>query len=216
MDAVKFGAFLKTLRKEKGLTQEQLAEMLHVTNRTVSRWETGANFPDIDILITLSDYYKIDIRELLDGERKPTEPYQEKELIRKVADYSAIRETKLAQKVFGVVITGIVVTCLSFLIMTQLLDEVIGGSWILCAILLGFLIYSLCLRSQSICGYLAILRNGFLAVFMSNLLLLLLFFFTGSYHNYGIAGMYYALGIIAASFVSMGLLTKFMLKTQRS
>ncbi|MBE5762265.1 MAG: helix-turn-helix transcriptional regulator, partial [Clostridiales bacterium] len=64
MDTVKFGVFLKTLRKEKDLTQEQLAEMLHVTNRTVSRWETGANLPDIDILITLSDYYKIDMREL--------------------------------------------------------------------------------------------------------------------------------------------------------
>ena len=51
MDVVKFGSFLKELRKEQGLTQEELAEKLGVTNRTVSRWETGTNIPDIDILI---------------------------------------------------------------------------------------------------------------------------------------------------------------------
>lgn len=43
MDPVKCGSFLKTLRKGKGLTQEQLAEMLGVTNRSVSRWETGVS-----------------------------------------------------------------------------------------------------------------------------------------------------------------------------
>ncbi len=43
MDAKKMGAFLRTLRKEKGLTQEQLAEVLHVSGRTVSRWETGVS-----------------------------------------------------------------------------------------------------------------------------------------------------------------------------
>ncbi|MBR3514947.1 MAG: helix-turn-helix transcriptional regulator, partial [Lachnospiraceae bacterium] len=47
MDQIKIGTFLKTLRKEKNLTQEQLAEKLGVSNRTVSRWETGTNMPDI-------------------------------------------------------------------------------------------------------------------------------------------------------------------------
>ena len=70
MDLQKIGTFLKELRKEKGLTQEQLAETLNVSRRTVSRWETGSNLPDLDLLAEMSDLYQVDLRELLDGERK--------------------------------------------------------------------------------------------------------------------------------------------------
>ena len=70
MDLVKTGAFLKELRKEKNITQEELAEKMGVARRTVSRWETGANMPDMDILIDISDFYGVDLREILDGERK--------------------------------------------------------------------------------------------------------------------------------------------------
>ena len=56
MDQVKIGNFLKKLRKEKGITQEQLAEILNVSGRTVSRWETGNNMPDISILVDIGDY----------------------------------------------------------------------------------------------------------------------------------------------------------------
>ena len=57
MDQIKIGAFLKALRKEKHLTQEDLAEELHVSNRTISRWETGTSLPDINMLVMLSDFY---------------------------------------------------------------------------------------------------------------------------------------------------------------
>ena len=70
MDLVKIGAFLQTLRKEKNFTQEQLAEQLGVSRRTVSRWETGSNMPDLDILMELSNLYTVDLREILNGERK--------------------------------------------------------------------------------------------------------------------------------------------------
>ena len=53
MDQQKIGQFLRECRKEKGITQEQLAEMLGVTNRSVSRWENGSNLPDLDILIEM-------------------------------------------------------------------------------------------------------------------------------------------------------------------
>ena len=59
MDQKKIGGFLKELRKEKGLTQEQLAELMYVSDRTVSRWETGSNLPSLDILIRISDYYNV-------------------------------------------------------------------------------------------------------------------------------------------------------------
>ena len=55
MDLVKIGAFLQTLRKEKDLTQEELAEQVGVSRRTVSRWETGSNMPDLDVLMELCD-----------------------------------------------------------------------------------------------------------------------------------------------------------------
>ena len=58
MDQIRIGAFLKALRKEKGLTQEQLAEKLAVSGRTVSRWETGSNMPDIGMLVVLADFYE--------------------------------------------------------------------------------------------------------------------------------------------------------------
>lgn len=73
MDQQKIGTFLKELRNEKKLTQEQLAEKLGVSRRTVSRWETGINMPDLDILIEMADYYDVDLRELLDGERQSEE-----------------------------------------------------------------------------------------------------------------------------------------------
>ena len=76
MDQKKIGAFLKALRTQKGLTQEQLAGEMLVSSRTVSRWETGSNLPDLSVLLTLADFYGVSLRELLDGERRP-EPMKE-------------------------------------------------------------------------------------------------------------------------------------------
>lgn len=56
MNQRKTGEFIRCLRKEKGLTQEQLAECFYVSSRTVSRWETGNNMPDVDTLIELALY----------------------------------------------------------------------------------------------------------------------------------------------------------------
>ena len=68
MDQKKTGNFLKQLRKEKSLTQEQLAEMLNVSSRSVSRWETGCNMPELSILAELSAFYNVDMKEILNGE----------------------------------------------------------------------------------------------------------------------------------------------------
>ena len=65
MDQKKIGLFLKELRKEKELTQSQLAEQLNVSDRTVSRWETGTNLPDLSVLVELADFYDVDIEDLI-------------------------------------------------------------------------------------------------------------------------------------------------------
>lgn len=69
MDTVKMGKFLKELRKEKGLTQEQLGEKIGVTNKTVSRWENGNYIPPAECLAMLSDIYGISINEILSGQK---------------------------------------------------------------------------------------------------------------------------------------------------
>ena len=89
MDQKKVGLFLKILRKEKNITQEVLAETLNVSSRTVSRWETGSNMPDISLLVELSEFYQVSIPEIINGERKSEKMNQEtKDTAIKMAEYS--------------------------------------------------------------------------------------------------------------------------------
>lgn len=95
INQIKIGAFLRQLRKENGLTQEELAEKFGVSSRSVSRWETGSTMPELGLLVDLADYYRIDIKELIDGERKEEVMNSEtKEVLKAAADY-AEWETKL-------------------------------------------------------------------------------------------------------------------------
>lgn len=70
MDQKKIGAFICKLRKEKGLTQASLAEMLSISNRTVSKWENGDGLPDVAMLLELSKALGITVDELLNAEKK--------------------------------------------------------------------------------------------------------------------------------------------------
>ena len=107
MNQIKIGEFLKELRKEKGLTQEQFAEQFNVSRRSVSRWETGNNMPDLDTLVEMADYYEIDLRELLDGERKSEKMNEElKETVLKVAEYSNIEKEVKRKKLNKCFIIG--------------------------------------------------------------------------------------------------------------
>ena len=120
MDQIKIGALLKELRKEHELSQEQLAERFNVSSRSVSRWENGNTMPDISIMIELADYYDIDIRDLLRGERK-SEKMEEnlKETLVMVADYTEADKEKLLNKVYvcgqGTLIISILLMILYFL-----------------------------------------------------------------------------------------------------
>lgn len=78
MDAKKIGALIAQLRKTRGLTQKALAEKLHVSDKAVSRWETGKGFPDTSLLKPLSDALGISVGELLAGELIPREELPER------------------------------------------------------------------------------------------------------------------------------------------
>lgn len=98
MDQKGIGRFLRELRVGRGLTQEQAAAELGVSARTVSRWETGANLPDLEVLVCLADFYGVGIREVLDGRREdcavdPQEKMnlQEKKTLIQAGDYARAR-----------------------------------------------------------------------------------------------------------------------------
>lgn len=73
MDQEKVGIVIKTLRKEKGMTQFQLSQMLNVTDRAVSKWERGLGYPDISLLSKISEIFSVDIRSILDGDMEENE-----------------------------------------------------------------------------------------------------------------------------------------------
>ena len=69
MNTEKTGSFIRDLRKEKNLTQQQLAELINVSDKAVSRWETGRGLPDIGNLEDLSEALDVSVAEMLKGER---------------------------------------------------------------------------------------------------------------------------------------------------
>ena len=90
MDIIKIGKYIAENRKKKNMTQEQLAEKLGVTSKTISRWENGNYMPDISLLKPLSEELGITLNDLLSGEKVEKEKYQEKleENIINTIDYS--------------------------------------------------------------------------------------------------------------------------------
>ena len=80
-----------------------------MARRTVSRWETGFNMPDLDVLIELADLYEVDLREILSGERKSEHMNEElKETVLQVADYSNEEKTRLLRRMHWMFIVGLI------------------------------------------------------------------------------------------------------------
>jgi transcriptional regulator with XRE-family HTH domain len=125
MDQAKIGEFLKELRKEKGLSQEQLAEEFNVSSRSISRWENGNTMPDISIIIELADFYDVDIRELLNGERKSEKMDKElKETLEMVAEYTKAEREKLMKQLITMVTASAVFFIILGLIVVLHLNRV--------------------------------------------------------------------------------------------
>lgn len=133
MDMQKTGTFLKHLRKEKGLTQEQLAEVFGVAGRTVSRWETASNMPDLSMIIQIAEFFNVEVKEILNGEKNGEKMNPElKETLEKVADYNKAEKEKRS-KIFVTsflitIIVGIIILniqLLVFLDIRYIIGEVI-------------------------------------------------------------------------------------------
>lgn len=138
------GTFSKQLRNEKGITQEQLADILGVSGRTISRWETGTNLPDLSILVQIFEYYNVEIKEIFNGERKSKNMDTElKETLLKVADYNELEKQRAARSgniSFSIMFLICAITIIVQMLMTGNPSLVIGETVVL---LSGGLVYIL-------------------------------------------------------------------------
>lgn len=115
LDNIQFGHFVAQLRKEQNLTQKELAERLHVTDKAVSKWETGKGFPDLKLLDPLAQALNVSLVELLQGERTPSPTLTKEE-----AGQAAVQAMEQSQKntarrylkLFRWLLTGIGIWCL--------------------------------------------------------------------------------------------------------
>lgn len=115
MDQRKIGAFLKRLRNEKGITQEAFAEKLNVSSRTVSRWETGSNLPDISLLVEIAKFFDVDVREIIDGGKKGEMNEETKEVADKMVDYAGNEKRKMIKWIQVVGFAGIFLLTLAII-----------------------------------------------------------------------------------------------------
>ena len=139
MDQIKIGKFLRELRNEKGITQEKLGEILGVAGRTVSRWETGFNLPDISLLVMLADFYDVDVREIIDGERKKELSDNEKTVTEAMADYANNEKSKTLSIVRLVGIIGTILMLIEFIMQCKTYEVTVFNTVSLVVSLAAFL-----------------------------------------------------------------------------
>ena len=130
MNQLTIGKFILKKRKEKNLTQEQLAEKLGVSNKTISKWETGKCMPDYSVIKNLCEELEITIAELMDGEEteeKSVRTYDEEQIM------DLLRRTQELEKqkklIYGVllIVMGIAIQALSHSISGSNVKDFLSG-----------------------------------------------------------------------------------------
>ena len=128
MDQIKIGRFIAAKRKEQKLTQVQLAEKLGITDRAVSKWETGKSLPDASIMLQLCGYLRITVNDLLSGEVVSMENYNEKteknliEVIRQKEE--ADKRLLTIEIVIGLLSTAFLFTMVAVAALIQMQDSI--------------------------------------------------------------------------------------------
>lgn len=97
MDNSKFGKFIKELRKEKNMTQKELAEKIYLTDKAISKWERGLSFPDITLLNSLSEVLGVTVTELLKGERGKEEKIDIEKVVQETIENITKKQEKRKQ-----------------------------------------------------------------------------------------------------------------------
>ena len=156
MDQIKIGKFIAECRKKEGLTQMQLAEKLGITDRAVSKWETGRAMPDSAIMLELCAALKISVNDLLCGEVVTMDHYNkelEKNLLEMIKQKQQADKRLLSLEVFvGITATVTLFTLIFIAVFIQMAD------WLRFTLIgLGFVIFlagCFCaLRIEQVAGY---------------------------------------------------------------
>lgn len=118
MNQEKIGKFISTLRKEKNMTQQDLADKIGVTDRAISKWENGRGLPDLSLLKPLSDELGITINELISGEKLNKKEYQNKveENVLNTINYSK-KQIKIIKNKFALILSFILIIITIFIIL---------------------------------------------------------------------------------------------------
>lgn len=181
MEAKKFGQFIAGIRKEKKMTQAELAGKIHVTDKAISRWERGLGFPDIQILEPLAQALGISVLELMRSERQETEKqdqqpeefrYTQGEVAEMLQNAGDISSQQKKQDRNANVIAGIVLAAITIIVwMTKLASFggalVVGGIAATVFVSLWYFFQNIDdAESRKIYGVAAILSVGFLLALM--------------------------------------------------
>ena len=113
MDQIKVGKFIAECRKKQGLTQMQLAEKMNITDRAVSKWETGKTMPDSAIMLELCDVLGITVNDLLNGEHISSEDYAKKmeEQLLEMVELKQAADKRLMKLAYFLMMIGSLAWC---------------------------------------------------------------------------------------------------------
>ena len=125
MNLIKIGKFIADCRKEKKITQEQLAEKLYITDRAVSKWERGLSLPDADKMLDLCNILDINVNELLNGEKIDMKDYEKKteNLLVEMAKQEEDKNKKLIMNMWVISITALLFYIGIIIISSMTLEE---------------------------------------------------------------------------------------------
>lgn len=156
MEQVKIGKFIAECRKNKNMTQAQLAEKLNITDRAISKWETGKGMPDSSIMLELCDELDITVNELLSGEMISMNEYNKK-AEENLLELKKIDESKNKMLLQSEIVIGLLsaMAFLGVVILTNIFVEnqtyisIIG----ICSFIIFFIGISFALKIETIAGY---------------------------------------------------------------
>ena len=156
MDLIKIGKFIADSRKKKGITQEELAEKLYITDRAVSKWERGLSLPDADKMLELCNILDINVNELLNGEKINMKDY-EKKLEENLIEMAKIKEEKDKQLLALEYVIGFTAS-VTFLILIFIASYLEMETWLrILLIVVGCIIFAFgmgnALKIEQVAGY---------------------------------------------------------------
>ena len=176
MNYKKIGTFICSLRKEKNLTQKELADKLNITNKAISKWERGISCPDISLLIPLSDILDVTTNEILNGEREEISDINEDidRKVKKTLSYMVNISSEKSKKYLNYIFLGISFSLIISIIICLICDYVLYNSFswslVVCAsCILSWLIILSIFKSK---------KNRFKSVIISITLSIIPYLFT--------------------------------------